>query len=298
MLKIVNLCITNKDKNKFLFCNRVKPPYIGYWGMLGGKIDKDEDPGVAASRELMEESGIEAKGEFLGKCHEKIFEDGEIVFEFDIYFYHFVVDEDIKFNDSVDVGGEIRWFDIDKFEKHQLIPSDPLMINSFLKKGKRMLKSFVNKIKEGYFQDRFEEVNPGVGVGVMILRDGKVLLGRRYEEYTDVFNQGGTWTMPGGKLEYGESFEEGAKREIFEETGLKLNNLKIICINNNKNEHVHFVIIGMLCDDFNGEPEVMEPNKISEWRWFNLNELPEKLYFPSKKILNNHLKRAFYIENE
>ena len=156
-LQIVNLCITNKDKNRFLFCNRVKPPYIGYWAMLGGKVDDGEHHSVAASRELKEESGIDSQGEFLGTCHERILENGEVVYEFDIHFYLFVVDEDIEFNKFVDVGGEIKWFNNNEFEEHEIIPSDPLMINSFLNKGKKRLLSVVNKIEEKYFQDKFEE---------------------------------------------------------------------------------------------------------------------------------------------
>lgn len=61
----------------------------------------------------------------------------------------------------------------------------------------------------------------GTGFGVMILnKEGNVLLGRRHEDpdkADSVFRVADVWTMPGGKLEYGESFEEGAKREEFEE---------------------------------------------------------------------------------
>ncbi len=40
----------------------------------------------------------------------------------------------------------------------------------------------------------------------------------------------GTWTMPGGKLHFQESFEEGAMRETMEETGIKLKTMKVICV--------------------------------------------------------------------
>ena len=99
----------------------------------------------------------------------------------------------------------------------------------------------------------------------------------------------------GGKLEYGESFEEGAAREVLEETSIKLNNVKIICINNDKNEHAHFVTIGMFSEDFSGDAKIMEPDEIVEWKWFDLNNLPKNMYFPSAKLLENYIKGEFYL---
>jgi 8-oxo-dGTP diphosphatase len=102
--------------------------------------------------------------------------------------------------------------------------------------------------------------------------------------------------MPGGKLEFGESFEDGAKREVLEETGIKLNKVKVICVNNDKNEYAHFVTIGLFSDKFIGESKVMEPDEIVEWKWFNLENLPTPLYFPSAKVVENYKKNLFYIK--
>ena len=66
----------------------------------------------------------------------------------------------------------------------------------------------------------------GIGFGVMVLRDGKILLGQRHVDPIKASSEmhgEGTWTMPGGKLHFGESFEEGAKREVMEETGVEIN---------------------------------------------------------------------------
>jgi len=134
----------------------------------------------------------------------------------------------------------------------------------------------------------------GVGVGVMILKDGKVLLGRRHsdpEKASSALRGEGTWTLPGGKLEFGESFEEAAIRETKEETGMDLLNPKVICINNDKIESAHFVTIGLLAEGFNGEPKVMEPDRIVEWRWFSFDNLPAPLFFPSEKVLKNYLAK-------
>ena len=139
----------------------------------------------------------------------------------------------------------------------------------------------------------------GVGCGVMLLKDNKVLLGKRHEDPDKADSElhgEGTWIMPGGKLHYGETFEECARREVEEETGMKLKKVKVMCVNNDKNEHAHFVTVGLFSDDFEGEPKVMEPDEITEWKWFALDKLPEKMFFPSAKILENYKKDVFYKE--
>jgi len=138
---------------------------------------------------------------------------------------------------------------------------------------------------------------PGVGIGAMILKDNKVLLGRRHSDSDKADSElhgEGTWTMPGGKLHFGESFEDAVYREVFEETGIKINkeNLKFVSVTNDTVKDAHFVTIGFLCEDFEGEPKVMEPDEITEWRWFELDNLPSPIYFPSKKILNNFLNKT------
>ncbi|MBW2966521.1 NUDIX domain-containing protein [Candidatus Woesearchaeota archaeon] len=137
----------------------------------------------------------------------------------------------------------------------------------------------------------------GVGIGIMILRDGKILLGKRHEdpEKADSELHGeGTWTMPGGKIEFGESFEECAKREVLEETGIILGKTKLISITNDAVKDAHFVTLGMLCEDFNGEAKVMEPEEITEWKWFDLNDLPKPMFFPAEKIAKNYLTKEIY----
>ena len=142
-----------------------------------------------------------------------------------------------------------------------------------------------------------EDRKVGVGFGVMILKDGKVLLGKRHEDpvkASSLLNGAGTWTMPGGKLHFGETFEEGAKREVIEETGMKLNKVDVICVSNDMVETAHFVTIGLFSDAFEGEASVMEPDEITEWRWFDLDDLPNPIFFPSAKVLKNYLDKKFY----
>lgn len=148
-----------------------------------------------------------------------------------------------------------------------------------------------------------EKKKVGVGVGVMILKEGKVLLGRRNDdpEKADSELEGeGTWTMPGGKMEFGENFEEAAAREVLEETGIVLDKskLRIISLSNDKTDKAHFVTIGFLYEGDVGEPKTMEPEEIVEWKWFDLAKYPLKIFFPSEKILNNYFDSIIYKENE
>jgi len=138
---------------------------------------------------------------------------------------------------------------------------------------------------------------PGVGFGVMILKKGKVLLGHRHEnpeKASSLLHGEGTWTMPGGKLHFQEKLKEGAIREVFEETGMKVKDLEAISISNDIVQDAHFVTIGFLCKDFEGEAKVMEPDEITEWKWFDLDNLPSPLYFPSEKIIKNYLAKKIY----
>ena len=143
-----------------------------------------------------------------------------------------------------------------------------------------------------------EKKKPGVGFGVMILKDNKVLLGKRHEDpekASSLLRGAGTWTMPGGKLEFGEKIEEGAKRETMEETGIVLNKVDVVCVNQDMVEGAHFITIGLFSDEFEGSPNVMEPDEITEWQWFDLDHLPDPLYFPSAKVLENYKRKKFYL---
>lgn len=139
----------------------------------------------------------------------------------------------------------------------------------------------------------------GVGVGVMILREGKILLGKRHEDLAksaSVLHGENTWTMPGGKLDFGELFEDAAAREVLEETSIKIvkDKLKLISLANDQIPGVQFVTIGFLCEDFEGEAKAMEPNKITEWQWFDVDNLPNNLYSPSAKVVYNYLNKTIY----
>jgi 8-oxo-dGTP pyrophosphatase MutT (NUDIX family) len=133
---------------------------------------------------------------------------------------------------------------------------------------------------------------PGIGCAVMLVRDEKVLLGKRNidpKKADSELHGEGTWTMPGGKLHFGETLLQAAKRELFEETGIiaQEKDLKLISLTDDILPDAHFVTVGFLCDNFKGEAEVKEPDEITEWQWFDIKNPPSPMFFPSKKVLDN-----------
>lgn len=119
-----------------------------------------------------------------------------------------------------------------------------------------------------------EAQRPRVGVGVMILKDGKVLLGKRKGSHGE-----GEWASPGGHLEYMEGFEECARRETKEECDIEIKNVRFQFLANLiKYAPKHYAHIGLIADWASGDPRVCEPEKCEEWKWFELSELPKQMF--------------------
>ena len=115
---------------------------------------------------------------------------------------------------------------------------------------------------------------PKVGVGVMIFKDGKVLMGKRKSSHG-----AGEYARPGGHLEMMESFEDCAKREVLEETGMQIKNIRFLRLMNFKGyASRHFVDIALMADWSAGEPMLLEPEKCEGWAWYDLADLPTPLF--------------------
>lgn len=131
-----------------------------------------------------------------------------------------------------------------------------------------------------------------VGVGVMILDNNKILLGHRSLKRKDTGGifEPDTWSLPGGKQEYDETVYETAVREIKEETNLDINNPKVFSVSDDFQSDRHFVTIEMITNEYSGTLKIMEPEKEDEWKWFELDNLPNNLYSPSKKFIEKYLE--------
>ncbi len=118
-----------------------------------------------------------------------------------------------------------------------------------------------------------EANRPKTGVGVMIFKDGKILLGARKNAHGE-----GSYSFPGGHAEGGESWEETAKREVLEETGITIKNVRFQFVSNETYyAPKYYTHIGMVADWESGDPQVMEPDKCDGWAWYSLDALPKPL---------------------
>ncbi len=133
-----------------------------------------------------------------------------------------------------------------------------------------------------------------VGVGVMIFKDNKVLMGKRKGSHGD-----GEYSFTGDHLEYMESFEECAKRETFEETGIKICNVKFKLLANIKRyEPKQYIHIGMIADWESGESQILEPDKVESWKWYDLDNLPSPIFYPAQTIIDSYKSGKNYYDKD
>ena len=126
---------------------------------------------------------------------------------------------------------------------------------------------------------------PFVGVGVLIFNEiNQMLLAKRKGSHGAA-----DWQPPGGHLEFGESFETCAIREVFEETGLKINTPEFLTITNDffETDEKHYISIFMkVAFPVDQVIQNHEPHKTETWQWFSLNDLPKNLFLPLKNLIS------------
>ena len=127
-----------------------------------------------------------------------------------------------------------------------------------------------------------DELIPRIGVGVVIRRGREVILMRRHNVHGS-----GTWSTPGGYLEFGESPEECATREAMEETGVKISNPRLLALTNDyfPEKEKHFITIWMTSDWISGEPSCTAPEESTEVSWFDYEHLPEPLFLCLENLI-------------
>jgi len=138
---------------------------------------------------------------------------------------------------------------------------------------------------------------PNVGIGIIIQNAaGEILVGKRKGSHSPFYS------IPGGHLEMGETFEAGIKKEVLEETGLTIENPVVINITNNLRTYastgIHHISVNMFTKNFVGIPKVMEPEKCEKWFWVNPEELPQPHFDASEFAVECFLKKEFYLKNQ
>lgn len=123
---------------------------------------------------------------------------------------------------------------------------------------------------------------PGLGVGLAILRDGKLLLCKRMKA-----PEAGHWNIVGGKVDHMEPAEIAARREAAEETGLSIGSIRYLGTTEQliEADRQHWVSLLYVTDDTTGEPQLTEPDKLSAIGFFDLGDLPQPLSVFTQAVL-------------
>ncbi len=137
---------------------------------------------------------------------------------------------------------------------------------------------------------------PKVGVGVIIQnKQGQILVGKRSGSHAPY------WSIPGGHLENGETFEQAAVKEVKEETNLDIEQPVVFAVSNNLDtwheEGKHYISVALVCHSYTGQVKNREPDKCEEWRWVSPSQLPEPHFEASLQSVACFLDGKFYLGN-
>ena len=128
-----------------------------------------------------------------------------------------------------------------------------------------------------------------VGVQCFVFSGSHLLLGLR----TGGFGTG-TWGLPGGHLEQGETILEAASRELAEETGIIAQSMRIVVIGDPIAENNFHLQIGVRIEKWAGDPRIVAPNELGELRFFPMDDLPAPLLISSAYIIDKFVRGNLY----
>lgn len=143
---------------------------------------------------------------------------------------------------------------------------------------------------------------PGVGIGIIILNELKeVLLILRNDDTMKADSDmrlEGTWTLPAGKVKTGETLYEAARRKVKAEVNLDADNFEVVSIADDINEYAHFLTVGVMANEWSGDISLDDTEEHVDYGFFAMDNLPENLCEPSKKILRNYQEKTIYKEEK
>ncbi len=124
--------------------------------------------------------------------------------------------------------------------------------------------------------------HPRVGIGIIITRGNDLLLVRRRHVHGD-----GTWSTPGGHLDFGESPETCAVREAREETSVEISEPRFVAITSDvfESESKHYITLWLTAAHVSGEARAAAADELSQVGWFDRSTLPTPLVPPLMRLL-------------
>lgn len=250
-LPVVAAVITNKNE-EILLTKRGISPGKGEWALLAGFVEIDESPPQAILREVKEEIGVEGKlGRLIGVYEGRTRIYGPVI----VIGYKVLVKEQ-----NFSLSQEVE--EIEFFSPNEL---PPLAFSSH------------EKILKDLWQIR---PNPMPTVDVIVEREGGIILIKRK-------NPPYGWALPGGFVEYRESLEEAARREIKEEINLKVKELRQFHTYSDAARDPRFHTISTVFIG-KGEGEPKPADDAQELKIWKDNTLPSNMAFDHKQILQDY----------
>lgn len=129
--------------------------------------------------------------------------------------------------------------------------------------------------------------NRAIAIDAVIIKNRRVLLVQRGVEPDK-----GLWATPGGYVEWDETTEETAAREVKEETGLTTKSVELVGVYSSPNRHPkQGIAIFYLVEVEDGEPTAGDDAQTVQW--FSLDALPERMAFDHKQNLADAKKYYF-----
>ncbi|MGR6920041.1 nucleotide triphosphate diphosphatase NUDT15 [[Actinomadura] parvosata] len=119
-----------------------------------------------------------------------------------------------------------------------------------------------------------------VGVQAIVRSGDEVLLGLRHNTFGH-----GTWGLPGGLIETGETLLEASARELAEETGIRALRMRLACVTDPDARANYHMQIGLEVLEYEGQPRVLEPHRCTRWAFWPVTALPEPLFVGSHHVL-------------
>lgn len=125
---------------------------------------------------------------------------------------------------------------------------------------------------------------PRVGTAIIIIKDNQVLLMKRKGPHGN-----GTWSTPGGHLDFGETLEGCAAREAKEEVGVDVVDIRFRAVTNDIFEETgkHYVTVWLEGIPV-GEPFIAAEREVEDLGWFDWDALPQPLFLPLENLVKEN----------
>lgn len=154
----------------------------------------------------------------------------------------------------------------------------------------------IKKVKKNLSRiDKKDLKSSVLTVDGIILKNGKILLVKR-----TIYPFSGYWVLPGGHVKYREKVEEAIKREIKEELGISVNIKKLFGVYSDprRDPRYHAVSLVYICQPTRKpqDKKIKLNFEASKFKYFSLKDLPKKIGFDHRKIINNLIKRNEFHE--